>query len=408
MTVGDFHKFCMDHKKIYCYGAGRYGRTILVHLREHGLDIDSFLITGKPDEDEILGRSVKSIMDIDIDETVGIILAIGARFLEEMKQVLHERNIRNYMVVDAHLLSLIEESTQFNVDGLCARSINVLMYHRVVNDSRNIYGISVSPRNFDLQMQFLKNHYHVLRFDEDWSSVKEPAVVVTFDDGYEDNYRNALPILEKYEIPATFFVSTGNIGTGKLFWWDSLEGIFSSHPNFPIRMGERQFSKQEMSEVHAFLHDMLPDERDEIIDMALKKVGAFPDDIASRRSLSVDELRRLSESPFSTIGVHTVTHSSLIHMSLEKKRWEINESKARLEKILSRKIDIFSYPFGDYDDDTLSLLPELNFKKACTVTGGLAFSDGGLRIPRNKVLDVDSTGFEKFLRQCQCIYESHL
>ena len=64
----------------------------------------------------------------------------------------------------------------------------------------------------------------------------------------------------------------------------------------------------------------------------------------------------------------------------------------------------FSYPFGDYDEDTVSILYHCGIKKACTVTAGLDFKKDALRIPRNKVLDISGIEFERFMRRLCCLY----
>ena len=403
MMMNAFHAFCRNHQRIYCYGAGRYGRTTLVHLQENGLDIEAFLITGVPDGSFVLGKPVKSIDDVVLSKQDGVILAIGGRFREAMIAELAARKIQEYFVVDEHLLPVIEAATEFEAKYSSNRFINVLMYHRIADDMTNLHGITVSPRNFAAHMAFLSKNYRVLRFEEDWSSVKESAVVVTFDDGYSDNYRYALPILERYGIPATIFVSTGNIDTDRLFWWDTLEGVFALSHTL-VSLGNQEFPVDSMDQAHRFLHDLLPEERCEVLSDAAAKVGKMPEYIANRRSLTSIELKKLAASSLVTIGAHTVTHSSLNHEPKEQKRWEILSSREYLQKNIGAEINTFSYPFGDYDEDTLSILASSGFKKACTVTGGLADSEGLFQIPRNKVLDVGVKEFEKFLKRCKCVY----
>ena len=87
----------------------------------------------------------------------------------------------------------------------------VLLYHRVATLASDPQLLAVSPENFRQQMCYLKDKFPLVRFEDDWSDVRTPSIAVTFDDGYADNALNALPILEEVGIPATFFVSTGNL-----------------------------------------------------------------------------------------------------------------------------------------------------------------------------------------------------
>ncbi|MBR3622676.1 MAG: polysaccharide deacetylase family protein, partial [Selenomonadaceae bacterium] len=246
MTLSELHKFCRGCKRLFCYGAGRYGRTLLVHLQENGMDIASFLITGEAKGNSVLGKSVRCIQDIGFEKEDGVLLAVSERFLESMKRELELRGVTNYVSIDEVLLNEIEERTEFFSYQNNSPFVNVLMYHRVADNIKDPYGIAVSPKNFRKHMAYLKQNFHVLQFDKDWSDIKEASIVVTFDDGYADNFYNALPILEEYEIPATFFVSTENLDTDNLFWWDKLSLLFSACKNESVKLGNREFAHNDL------------------------------------------------------------------------------------------------------------------------------------------------------------------
>lgn len=93
--------------------------------------------------------------------------------------------------------------------------IMILLYHRCAVLETDPQLLAVTPENFANQVKWLKERYPVLRFDEPWELVREPSIVLTFDDGYWDNYAYAVPILERLHVPATIFVSTERIGTDK-------------------------------------------------------------------------------------------------------------------------------------------------------------------------------------------------
>lgn len=404
MTISDLHDFCRRHSKIFCYGAGRYGRTLWVHLQERGIDIEAFLITGEPPDDDVLGKPVRSIHEMTFAKGDGVILAISSRFIGAMQRELALQGVQEYAIVDERLLEEIESATEFSHCLSKVPYINVLMYHRVAEESRDSYEITVSPGNFAEQMAYLNENFPVLRFDDEWERITKPSVVVTFDDGYADNFHNALPVLERYNIPVTFFVSTEHLGTNDLFWWDILDGLFSACLDGSIRLGNRQFNRNELKAANSFLRKMLPEKRNDIIDEAMRKATELPKTISKRRILSIKELKQLSESSLVTIGAHTVTHSSLSHEPKTVQEWEIKASKRRLEDIIGRELSVFSYPFGDYNEETLSILKDCGIKKACTVAGGLYSRNDFFRIPRNKVLNVNGREFEKFMEKCYCIY----
>ena len=102
------------------------------------------------------------------------------------------------------------------------------MYHRIADSQADVWDIAVSPENLEEQLKFLKKKHSVIllkdlvkQVQNKW--IKKNSVAITFDDGYADNFIIAKPLLEKYELPATFFIPSINIGQQKEFWRDELE-----------------------------------------------------------------------------------------------------------------------------------------------------------------------------------------
>ena len=104
--------------------------------------------------------------------------------------------------------------------------ILILMYHRIAEPELDPWRLCVSPENFEQHMELLSHQYELLKLSEitTCKDLKNKAFI-TFDDGYLDNLLLAKPILEKYDAPATVFVTTGYIGGRSEFWWDELEQL---------------------------------------------------------------------------------------------------------------------------------------------------------------------------------------
>src|SRR5262245_40538012 len=110
----------------------------------------------------------------------------------------------------------------------------ILMYHRVADVPADPWGLCVTPQHFAEHMQVLGSCSRPVRLQEltdalATDTVADRTVVVTLDDGYADNLYNARPLLFEHGIPATVFITTGNIGSSHEFWWDELEYL-TLHP----------------------------------------------------------------------------------------------------------------------------------------------------------------------------------
>ena len=288
--------------------------------------------------------------------------------------------------------------------------ILILLYHRCAVLETDPQLLAVTPENFTNQVKWLKARYPVLRFDESWESIREPSVVLTFDDGYWDNYAYAVPILERLQVPATIFVSTERIGTGKEPWCDDVERMILLNDNLlgekihldlrkqgtvDIFIADEEARRDLYYRVHDAVRLMQPDEREEVLDEIEEEYGAFPVR-SSHRYMTESELKELAESRYITIGGHTVTHSRLSALSCEKQREEIEESIRFLEKTMNKKITTFSYPFGgkaDYNADSVAIVREMALKTASNFPGRVYRNTSLYELPRRIVRNWDWATF---------------
>lgn len=300
--------------------------------------------------------------------------------------------------------------------NLICPPVVVLAYHRVVTLSSDPQMLAVSPDNFRRQMAALRDAYPVLRAEDDWSSVREPSVVVTFDDGYADNVREALPVLEEYRIPAAFFITTGYTGAGREFWWDELERLVLLSPRFPswfklkhegrvkrwpAATGEERHILY--SDLHRIMKKVDAPLREEWIGQIRGLGGMGARGRPSHRAMSVEELKSLVKSPLVTIGAHTVTHTPLSAQGPVRQREEVRRSKHSLESWLGREIRVFSYPFGGrehYTAETVRLVREAGFVRAFSnFPGQWRRGADPFQIPRQLVRDWDDNTFRKMLKR---------
>jgi peptidoglycan/xylan/chitin deacetylase (PgdA/CDA1 family) len=288
----------------------------------------------------------------------------------------------------------------------------VLLYHRVTTLESDPQLLAVTPSHFREHMQFLKDRFPILRFEEDWSEVKEPSVVITFDDGYSDNLLEALPILEEVGVPATFFVTTGTIGTDMEFWWDELEGLILGKWHFPSSFELKDekyghlwptgsYPEREVlyNEIHPLMKKVDSDCREDWLGQLRDWAGTDVSGRASHKLLTVDELRKLAMSPLVTIGAHGVTHTPLSTQTLTLQREELAGSKEQLETWLGREVSVFSYPYGgrnDYTSESLNLCKAVGFRKAAANSPGQAHRwTDPYKVPRQLLRNWSLEVFEK-------------
>lgn len=291
----------------------------------------------------------------------------------------------------------------------------ILIYHRVTTLASDPQLLAVTPDNFRAQMRHLKERYPLVRFEEDWSRLRRPAVVVTFDDGYADNALEALPILEEVGVPATFFVSTGTLGSRREFWWDELERVIQGAGTFPATFAledaqvGRSWPTASATERQALYDDMHrllmaadAGAREHWLSQLRSWAGLPAEGRGGHRPMTVDELRRLAASSWVTIGAHTVSHSALAALEVDAQREEVLTSKSELEAALGREVTVFSYPYGkrsSYTRDSVRICREAGFLKAAANFPGQAhrWSDP-FQLPRQLVRNWDAQRFAEEMK----------
>ncbi|MGH9347690.1 MAG: polysaccharide deacetylase family protein [Vicinamibacterales bacterium] len=200
-------------------------------------------------------------------------------------------------------------------------------------------------------------------------------VMLTFDDGYRSVLTEALPILERFGIPALVFVCTGPVDRGERFWYDALAE----------REGEAAVAAAKAGAFALWRESA-----------ARTAMPAFAGD--PHAPLGVDELRQLAGHPLITIGAHTVSHPILARASPVVQAKEVGGAKTMLEGWIGRRVDAFAYPNGwpgaDYDERTIGIVRDCGFTHAFTTAERFAVpSEAALEHPRFTMLQ-DITAFE--------------
>lgn len=202
----------------------------------------------------------------------------------------------------------------------------ILMYHMVRQpDTKAEAKYACPPALFEQHLRYLKNSQHavvtLVEIEQHLSEGKvlpNNAVAITLDDGFEDNYTQAFPLLKKYEMPATIFLATGVMGATN----EWMQG------------------------------------RD------------FPE----RAMLNWPQIREMDGHQIS-FGAHTVSHPKLSQLDTSTAAGEICQSKQKIEDQLGKPCAHFAYPYGLFTEQTPQLVQDAGFKLACTTRSGFNNSD---------------------------------
>lgn len=284
----------------------------------------------------------------------------------------------------------------------------VLMYHRVADSSLDPWDLAVHPKRFAEQMDVLCRARSPVPLDWLVGEIvagRRPrrAVAVTFDDGYLDVLREGKPVLERFGVPATMFLTTGALGSASGFWWDRLATAVLSPATVPdvVRLSFASVASRDRAELHRELWSRIrvlsPVERDLAVEEVARVLG--PVELPSAPILTRAEVGELADGGVVTIGAHSVSHPSLPSLTAEAQRHEMDESRRVVEEIVGEPARRFAYPFGDFDARSERIAREIGFEFAMSTQPGSAVSrDDLFRLPRYAVSDWSGERFEAELR----------
>ncbi|MDD6627675.1 MAG: polysaccharide deacetylase family protein [Lachnospiraceae bacterium] len=291
-----------------------------------------------------------------------------------------------------------------------------LLYHRVTDYKNDPQMLCVTPVHFEEQIKWISSEYKIVRFDDDWGELTDDAVCITFDDGYRDNFLNAVPILNSLNQLATIFVSTGNIDTKKEMWWDELERNFllekKYHHSFVLK--DKQYGaefntvdKAHREDVYKTFHWLLNnfvgiEKRNDWFSQLQNWNGYSRDGREENYSLQTRDLKSIDLKNI-TIGAHTLNHPRLSMLTYAEQKYEITQSLEKLEMLFNREINTFSYPFGgkaDYNSDSIKICQDLYMKRvAANFPGIWDEHTDEFQVPRNIVRDWELEIFKQKIKE---------
>lgn len=247
-----------------------------------------------------------------------------------------------------------------------ARGKIIICYHGVdYRTNTSVNNKFVSAALFDQHLRLLKQHTNIITLKQYVENDVVPDrlnVAITFDDGFRNNYTLARPLLEKYNAPATFFITPIWHQGKNILWPDLVDQVTSNAPR-TIEIAGEQYSKglngRFFHSTGLPIHHHVIKQNSTFVNYlyeVLLPYAAFmqkTDMDVYWQLMSPEETIALSQNPLFTIGSHTYTHTSLIHLSKEEAMQELTVSRSVLENLVQKPVDYFAAPFGHFNSDTI-------------------------------------------------------
>jgi peptidoglycan/xylan/chitin deacetylase (PgdA/CDA1 family) len=284
--------------------------------------------------------------------------------------------------------------------------VTVLTYHRIAlpaGPAQMYYDpvISATPESFRAQIELLARKFQLLTLDDLLctqaianvaQSSHKPGVLVTFDDGYRDNYETALPILQRYDVPATFFISTQLVEDPTLPWWDHVayalkttrvstlrvERFEGDTEPLEIQLGPSPSAVTRAAATRAIIGHFVDgtiDNHPWFLDQLSAQARVAIDTRAAGCELFMgwDEVKQLASAGMS-IGSHGHSHQAMAKLSDVTQRAELVMSRTLLESATGKEVHALAYPFGwdqTYSPRTQELATEVGYQLAFSATEGV-------------------------------------
>ncbi len=259
---------------------------------------------------------------------------------------------------------------------------------RIASNSR----IEITPEFLEELIRFFRGiGYEIISLDRLYERLNRgkgtgrPFVCFTFDDGYVDICRNALPIFEKYNAPFAVYVVTTFADKSAVLWWYMLEDLVLNHDTLDISIRGRDYSfkcpghdqkEGVFNRLRSVLMELPQAQVPEEVKALCAPFGIFPEQYTDQL-MSWEQVSELSRHPLAIVGAHTVHHYNLRMLSTEREvEWEILESKRLIETRTGRKVFHFAYPFGSRQEvgrREIEVASRCSFHTAVTVREGAIF-----------------------------------
>lgn len=276
--------------------------------------------------------------------------------------------------------------------GININRTKILLYHSVVEEGRAAAGMDfadlcVPAKNFEENVIYLKKNCNVISIDEFISGKavpkdRKPNVIITFDDGYMNNFTVAYPILKKHGLKAAFFITSSFMNGAEPLWFNRVERLvyFSDKKEIPpvsilpegLPIAEEAQKNRVINLIKAKIRRISPLRFEEVLselEAELGKMEPLPGDYCFK-PMGWKNAAVMSKDPNITIGSHGKTHRPFSNMDADTLSEELKQSKSEIEEKTGKRVRYLSYPHGFYTPQVAAAARRCGYEAAFTTIHG--------------------------------------
>jgi peptidoglycan/xylan/chitin deacetylase (PgdA/CDA1 family) len=246
-----------------------------------------------------------------------------------------------------------------------ARGSRIMIYHGICLDDHLRFNMMfLKFKTFENHLKFYKKYFNVISLDDYYQqkfSNDKFNICLTFDDGFANNYEYVLPLLKKYQMPATFFITAVREKGYDVLWNDFLSIVSKYGPKEVNYDGETYYksadhkyiSAQTGIDIVAKLHVAGIEKKNLMMEEVYPQVP-FKTNIKDKDywlQMTESQIRDLAQSPLISIGAHGYYHNDLSEITIEDAKQELQESKQYLENLIGKPVTSLAFPYGTYNQE---------------------------------------------------------
>jgi len=258
-----------------------------------------------------------------------------------------------------------------------ARGSRMLIYHGICKQDHTRFNpIFLKLKTFEAHLKLYKKYCNIISLDDFYQgrfSDDKFNICITFDDGYANNYKYVLPLLEKYQLPAAFFITAVSEESYDVLWNDFLgiatrygpETLIYKNEQYHKDQNKQYISTQSGIRLKEKLRCSAFDEKAEMMEL-LYPLVPFKDDEQNKDywlQMTAEQIKELAASPFVHIGAHGYYHNDLGKINIVSAADEMARTKQYLESLVEKQVTSLAFPYGSYTQQVIEEAKKAGFNQ---------------------------------------------